>query len=153
MIKAIEILSPLGAVTILEKEEKICGVYFAPLSSFEAKSEETPLLLKAKKELLEYFSGKRTDFDLPLSLKGTEFQLKVWEKLKTIPYGETRTYQEIAQMIGCPKGCRAVGMANHKNPICILIPCHRVVGKNGALTGYAGGLSRKEWLLKREKSL
>ena len=114
---------------------------------------ESPLLRKAAKQLEEYFSGKRRVFDLPLTFKGTDFQKKVWEALFTIPYGETRTYGEMAAHVGNPQGCRAVGLANNRNPIVIICPCHRVIGKGGALTGYGGGLKAKEYLLNLEGAL
>ncbi len=114
---------------------------------------DTPLISSAKRQLDEYFQGKRKSFDLPLSPFGTQFQQKVWNALCTIPYGETRSYKEIAAQIQNPKGCRAVGMANNRNPIMIIIPCHRVIGSNGSLTGYAGGLDIKQWLLAHEKRL
>ena len=110
-------------------------------------------MVQAKAQLSEYFAGTRQEFTLPLSPKGTPFQQKVWAALQTIPYGQTRSYGEIARQIGSPKAARAVGMANHHNPIAILIPCHRVVGQNGALTGYAGGLERKKALLQLEGCL
>lgn len=112
---------------------------------------ETLVLAKVKAELLEYFAGKRKEFSVPLAPKGTEFQKKVWAQLCKIPYGETRTYGQIASATGNPKASRAVGMANHNNPVMILIPCHRVIGSNGKLTGYAGGLWMKEKLLQLEK--
>src|SRR5699024_8750818 len=102
---------------------------------------------ECKKQLLEYFNGERKVFDLKLNPKGTEFQKKIWNELIKIPYGETKSYSEIAKNIGNPKACRAVGNANNKNPIGICIPCHRVIGKNGSLTGYAGGIDKKEYLL------
>ena len=94
--------------------------------------------------------GKRKEFDLPLSLHGTKFQIEDWKALQTIPYGETRSYQQIAEQLGNPKACRAVGMANHRNPIAVIIPCHRVIGKNGSLTGYAEGVEIKQALLELE---
>ncbi|MBK5211404.1 MAG: methylated-DNA--[protein]-cysteine S-methyltransferase [Coriobacteriia bacterium] len=107
---------------------------------------------RAISQLEEYFSGKRTEFDLDLDITtGTDFQQKVWQALTTIPYGETATYKEIAERIGNPKACRAVGGANNKNPIAIVVPCHRVIGSNGKLIGYAGGLSKKVALLEREQ--
>ena len=112
---------------------------------------ETALLKEAINELNEYLDGNRSSFDLPLEPKGTEFQKKVWNALKEIPYGETRSYGEIAKMIGNEKAARAVGMANNKNPIAIIVPCHRVIGANGKLVGYAGGLDLKEKLLKLER--
>ena len=112
---------------------------------------ETELLQEAIKQLNEYLDGKRSCFDLPLEPKGTEFQKKVWNALKEIPCGETRSYGEIAKIIGNEKASRAVGMANNKNPIAIIVPCHRVIGANGKLVGYAGGLDIKEKLLNLEK--
>lgn len=103
-------------------------------------------------QFAEYFAGRRKEFDFPYHLKGTPFQMKVWNALLTIPYGETRNYQDIAIAIGNPKACQAVGQAVHNNPIWIAIPCHRVVGKNGSLTGYAGGLELKEFLLNLEQA-
>lgn len=111
---------------------------------------ESTLIKQVKQQLDEYFQGKRNTFDLPLNPSGTTFQKKVWNALCNIPYGETRSYQEIAIAIDCPKGCRAVGLANNKNPIVILIPCHRVIGKNGSLVGYALGLEMKQHLLDLE---
>ena len=103
-------------------------------------------------QLDEYFQGKRTTFSLPFKLTGTPFQLAVWKELQNIPYGKTTSYKEIAQKINKPKACRAVGMANNKNPLPIIIPCHRVIGSNGKLIGYAGGLKLKNYLLELEKS-
>jgi len=113
----------------------------------EYKLRETPVIKRAAKQLAEYFAGKRKEFDLPLEFTGTEFQKQVWEALLTIPYGETRSYGEIAKQVGNPKACRAVGMANNRNPIAVVCPCHRVVGADGSLVGYGGGLHRKEFLL------
>lgn len=112
---------------------------------------ETPLLAKAAKQLEEYLSGKRVKFDFPLNPQGTEFQNKVWNVLKTIPYGETWSYKQVAGALGKPTASRAVGMANNRNPIMIVVPCHRVVGSNGDLVGYAGGLDLKASLLDLEK--
>lgn len=112
----------------------------------------TELLSMATIQLDEYFQGKRTTFSLPFKLTGTPFQLAVWKKLQNIPYGQTTSYKEIAQKINKPKACRAVGMANNKNPLPIIIPCHRVIGSNGKLIGYAGGLKLKNYLLELEKS-
>jgi methylated-DNA-[protein]-cysteine S-methyltransferase len=110
-----------------------------------------PILLKTAKQLNEYFAGKRQIFDLPLDFSGTEFQQKVWQALLTIPFGETCSYKQIAEQIGNVKAVRAVGAANGKNPISIIAPCHRVVGANGKLVGFAGGLENKDILLKIEK--
>jgi len=112
-----------------------------------------PILLATQKQLTEYFAGTRQQFDLPLDFEGTEFQKKVWQALLTIPFGETRSYRDIAEQIGNVKAVRAVGAANGKNPISIIAPCHRVVGANGKLVGFAGGLDNKEILLKLESSL
>lgn len=103
------------------------------------------------REMLEYFSGKRREFEIPLRLIGTDFQCKVWMELAKIPYGETISYGELAKRIGKPKAARAVGMANHQNPLQFLLPCHRVIGRDGSLTGYAGGLELKKSLLEMEK--
>lgn len=112
----------------------------------------TELLSMATIQLDEYFQGKRTTFSLPFKLTGTLFQLAVWKELQNIPYGQTTSYKEIAQKINKPKAYRAVGMANNKNPLPIIIPCHRVIGSNGKLIGYAGGLKLKNYLLELEKS-
>jgi methylated-DNA-[protein]-cysteine S-methyltransferase len=105
---------------------------------------------RVKKQFEEYFNGTRKTFDIPLSPEGTEFQKKVWTELLNIPYGETTTYQQMANKLGDPKVIRAAASANGKNPISIVIPCHRVIGSDGSLTGYAGGLHRKKWLLEHE---
>ncbi|WP_111884787.1 methylated-DNA--[protein]-cysteine S-methyltransferase [Acinetobacter sp. CFCC 11171] len=110
-----------------------------------------PILLKTAQQLNEYFAGKRQQFDLPLDFEGTAFQQQIWQALLTIPFGETRSYKQIAEQIGNVKAVRAVGAANGKNPISIIAPCHRVVGANGKLVGFAGGLENKEILLKIEK--
>lgn len=112
----------------------------------------TELLSMATIQLDEYFQGKRTTFSLPFKLTGTPFQLAVWKELQNIPYGQTTSYKEISQKINKPKAYRAVGMANNKNPLPIIIPCHRVIGSNGKLIGYAGGLNLKNYLLELEKS-
>lgn len=112
----------------------------------------TELLSMATIQLDEYFQGKRTTFSLPFKLTGTPFQLAVWKEFQNIPYGQTTSYKEIAQKINKPKAYRAVGMANNKNPLPIIIPCHRVIGSNGKLIGYAGGLNLKNYLLELEKS-
>ena len=111
---------------------------------------ETPLIKKAAGQIEEYLDGKRKKFSLPLEMHGTEFQMDVWRALQTIPYGETRSYKEIAELVRRPKAVRAVGMANHRNPISIIVPCHRVIGHNGNLTGYGGGLPLKRRLLELE---
>ena len=112
---------------------------------------ESELLQKAVKQMQEYFTGRRKEFELPIRLQGTDFQQKVWNALRQIPYGETRSYGEVAAIIGNPKASRAVGGANHKNPIMLIVPCHRVIGADGSLTGFGGGLRAKEYLLSLEK--
>ena len=111
----------------------------------------TPLLKECVRQLNAYFAGQLTDFDLPLHMEGTAFRLKVWQALRTIPYGETRSYGQLAAMIGQASASRAVGGANHRNPISIIVPCHRIIGADGSLTGYGSGLDMKEWLLEHER--
>ncbi|KAB0624364.1 methylated-DNA--[protein]-cysteine S-methyltransferase [Acinetobacter gandensis] len=134
-------------VAVLWENEKPDRVCLASL----VEDHKHPILLKTAKQLNEYFAGKRQIFDLPLDFSGTEFQQKVWQALLTIPFGETRSYKQIAEQIGNVKAVRAVGAANGKNPISIIAPCHRVVGANGKLVGFAGGLENKDILLKIEK--
>ena len=147
----------LGGVRIAEKNGSIEQLdlsakgTFAPLA--EAVEKETPLLREAFRQLGEYLAGTRREFDLPLAPQGTPFQRRVWDALQGIPYGQTRTYRQIAEAADCPKGYRAVGMANNRNPIAILIPCHRVIGADGSLVGYGSGLPTKEKLLRLEGSL
>ena len=142
--------SPIGMLTLVEEDGAISEVRFGEKTGGAALA-ETPLLLQARRELEEYFRGHRKTFEVKLAPKGTPFQQKCWQALLAIPYGETRTYGQQAQLIGNAKACRAVGMGNHRNPIPIFIPCHRVVGVNGQLTGYAGGLEIKETLLTLER--
>ncbi|WP_165176680.1 methylated-DNA--[protein]-cysteine S-methyltransferase [Desulfovibrio sp. ZJ369] len=119
----------------------------------DALCQESPILRRARVQLEEYLAGRRKSFELPLAPRGTDFQRKVWEALTRIPYGETRSYKQIAEAVGCPRGCRAVGLANNRNPISIVIPCHRVIGADGRLVGYGGGLPLKKALLRLEGSL
>ncbi len=114
---------------------------------------DSPAVQAGVQQLAEYFRGERTTFDLPLEFHGTEFQTKVWQALLDVPFGKTASYGDIARAIGNPKAVRAVGGANAKNPISIVAPCHRIIGSNGTLTGYGGGLWRKEWLLAREQTV
>jgi len=142
----------IGKIGIVESQNAITDVYFhKEVQTEEIKEKETELLKEAGKQLKEYFEGKRKSFNLPLMPTGTEFQQKVWQALQSIPYGEIRSYGEIAKIIGNPKAARAIGMANNRNPISIFIPCHRVIGANGKLVGYGGGLHIKEYLLNIEK--
>lgn len=144
--------SPIGALTLEADEEAVKAIRFGWHPEESGEERVTPLLEETKKQLEEYFQGIRKVFSVPLAPEGTEFQKKVWKALTEIPYGETRSYGELAETVGNPKASRAVGMANHRNPIPILIPCHRVIGKNGSLTGYAGGLDKKTVLLETERS-
>ncbi|CUU45698.1 methylated-DNA--[protein]-cysteine S-methyltransferase [Clostridium beijerinckii] len=141
----------IGKISIVENGTAITKICFINKDELNIEGNETELLRKAIKQLEEFFEGERNCFDLPLAPKGTEFQRKVWSALQEIPFGETRSYGEIAKIVGNEKAARAVGMANNKNPIPIIIPCHRVIGANGKLVGYAGGLNTKEKLLKIEK--
>ncbi|MCI8888289.1 MAG: methylated-DNA--[protein]-cysteine S-methyltransferase [Hungatella sp.] len=148
--------TPLGPLTIGASEAGVCRVGFGeegegPENCGCSREKAEAILAKAQKQLAEYMEGKRKEFDLPLCAEGTDFQKRVWKELCRIPYGETRTYGQIAALVGNPKASRAVGMANHNNPIGIIVPCHRVIGSNGKLTGYAGGLDKKEGLLKLEQ--
>ena len=143
--------SPIGALTILSGDKGIKAIKFYEDEKVKAQGRTNEMTRWAVKELEEYFQGKRKVFTVPCVPKGTDFQKRVWEALIQIPYGETRTYKEIAAAAGNPKASRAVGMANNRNPIPIIIPCHRVIGTNGSLTGYAGGLNVKEYLLKLER--
>lgn len=142
------ITSPLGPLTLREEGGTLVEIAFADLAA----AEETPLLRMAAQQLGEYFSGLRRTFNLPLSPRGTAFQQAVWAALQEIPYGQTRTYAGVARALERPRACRAVGGACHLNPLPIVVPCHRVVGAGGRLTGYAGGLARKEALLRLERS-
>lgn len=144
--------SLLGKLVLCQHDEALCALHFGEEASLEYAGEvrDTPLLQRTQRQLTEYFVGERRAFDIPLVMEGTSFQLCVWQALREIPYGEVRTYGEIARRMGRPQACRAVGMANHVNPIAVIVPCHRVIGANGRLTGYAGGLDIKERLLRLE---
>jgi methylated-DNA-[protein]-cysteine S-methyltransferase len=141
----------IGKITIAEEDGYITHVLFGHENLPDSRVNETALLKDAHKQISEYLKGERRSFDLPLSPSGTEFQQRVWKALTGIPYGETVTYEDIARKVGNEKACRAVGMANNRNPISLIIPCHKVIGKNGKLTGYGGGLGIKEYLLKLER--
>ena len=140
--------SPFGFVEVSATDVGVTGIRF--LSSVPEVANPSALTSQALAQLSEYFAGTRTHFTLPLAPQGTQFQQRVWQALCNIPYGETCSYGDIAKRIENPKGVRAVGLANGKNPIAIVVPCHRVIGANGKLTGYAGGLERKAGLLKLE---
>lgn len=143
------IRSPLGFTKIVGNEEGITSISI--LNSDEITTDIIPLELEdCVHQLNEYFDGKRTQFDLQLNPEGTDFQKKVWNQLQTIPYGKTISYLQLSQQLGDVKAIRAVANANGRNPLWIVIPCHRVIGSDGSLTGYAGGLHRKQWLLEHE---
>jgi len=142
--------SPVGLIEIREADNSVIGLSIVTKDNKKTEK-SSPLLEKAKKQLDEYFSGKRKIFDLPLKQEGTPFQLKAWDYLLTIPYGETVTYKQEAGAIGNPKACRAVGSANGKNNIAIIVPCHRVTGSDNKLGGYAYGIDIKKKLLDIER--
>jgi methylated-DNA-[protein]-cysteine S-methyltransferase len=165
---------PVGRIGIAEDDGAICRVFFSGKKDLDNlrltrphgravqsdmdllvhagfTTAETPLIQQAAAQLAEYFDGRRKTFDLPLVLRGTAFQTAVWEALQSIPIGVTRSYKAVAAQMGNPKACRAVGMANNRNPIVIIVPCHRVIGEDGRLTGYGGGLLVKQFLLDLEK--
>lgn len=144
--------TPIGPLTICEEQEKI--VVISTHRPLQAGTErETEVIRQAHTQLSEYFEGRRKTFDLPLAPKGTAFQQRVWQTLCDIPYGETRSYKQVAQAVGNAKGARAVGMANNRNPLMIVVPCHRVTGSDGQMVGYAAGIEKKEYLLRLEGSL
>ena len=137
----------LGYMALSEEEGHITRLYLPNTPTPRLMPHETPILHRAREQLLEYLAGERKKFDLPLAPQGTPFQQKVWNALQEIPWGETRSYKDIALAVDCPKGFRAVGMANRSNPLPIFIPCHRVIAADGSLGGYAGGLELKKALL------
>ena len=137
-------------MVLAEEGEQLTHLYLKAAWAAQQPQQPTPLLRRAERELQEYFAGQRRQFDLPLAPQGTPFQQSVWQALRQIPYGQTASYKQIAQAIGHPTACRAVGGANNKNPLPIFIPCHRVIGAGGSLTGYAGGLDLKQGLLALE---
>ncbi|MGJ8723461.1 MAG: methylated-DNA--[protein]-cysteine S-methyltransferase [Roseibacillus sp.] len=144
--------SPVGPLTLLASENGLAGVYFEGRYEGGWEGGESKFLDQAEAELAEYFSGDRIGFEVALDAEGTDFQCAVWKALKTIPFGEVVSYLQIAERIDNPKAVRAVGLANGANPISIIVPCHRVIGADGKLTGYGGGLERKRTLLVHEKA-
>jgi methylated-DNA-[protein]-cysteine S-methyltransferase len=145
-------ISPVGPLGILSNGSAITSIIFLNDNIIEpSECSHDAIIPQCIKQFDEYFEGTRQTFDIPLCAAGTEFQNKVWRKVSMIPYGETTSYRAIAVALGDPKLNRAVGLANGANPIPIIIPCHRVIGGDGSLTGYAGGLDRKKWLLNHEK--
>lgn len=151
-----EIHSPVGKLKLIASDRALVAILWDKEKPSRVQldkpeqSDTNPILLEAETQLNEYFKGARKTFDLPLQASGTAFQTQVWNALKKIPFGQTKSYGEIAREIGLPKASRAVGAANGRNPLSIIVPCHRVIGQNGKLTGFAGGLSKKEILLKLE---
>lgn len=142
----------IGRIGIGADDDSITNLYLGKeIIASDAEIKETPLIKEAGKQLMEYFQGKRREFDLPLNPSGTDFQKRVWKALRSIPYGKTKSYKDIARETGNEKACRAVGMANNRNPVPIFIPCHRVIGADGKLVGYGGGLDIKSFLLNLEK--
>lgn len=143
----------VGELLLISRDEALC--YVSPLKEkhppLPQQKGDSPLLDEAIKQLSSFFAGELTRFDLPLTYEGTDFQKQVWEALLEIPYGETRSYKQIAERINNPKAVRAVGLANNRNPISFIIPCHRVIGADGSLVGYGGGLELKKWLLAMEE--
>lgn len=159
------LLTPVGELILTASDTALTGVYF-PTSrrgtppthhaNWIEAQDDTPsgkILARTATQLTEYFAGQRTTFDLPLEALGSPFEHRVWNALRTIPYGTTTSYGELARRLGDPKGSRAIGTANGKNPIPIIVPCHRVIGANGELTGFGGGLDTKRWLLEHEGAL
>ncbi|MCL1974470.1 MAG: methylated-DNA--[protein]-cysteine S-methyltransferase [Bacteroidetes bacterium] len=145
--------TPIGIFGVQCTQQALVWAGFAtPLHQKRASTEVPALLKQALQQVAEYFTGKRRIFELPLAPEGSAFYQSVWNKLLQIPYGETTSYGALAASLGKPKACRAVGNANHNNPIGLIIPCHRVIGSHGSLTGYASGLERKQWLLDWEKN-
>jgi len=151
--------SPVGALTLVAVDGVLAGLYMTeqrhlpPSEAFggPAENPDAELFAAAARQLREYFTGARTAFDLELALNGTAFQRRVWTALQDIPYGQTVSYAQLADRLGQPSASRAVGLANGKNPISIIVPCHRVVGADGGLTGYGGGIERKRFLLAHEQ--
>lgn len=148
--------SPIGKLKIVASDQGLVAILWEHDNPRRVRlgnlveSDEQPILTETTRQLNEYFSGKRTEFSVPLDVHGTKFQKDVWEALLAIPFGETRTYGQLARQLGNPKAIRAVGAANGRNPISIIVPCHRVVGSTGKLTGFAGGLDAKSYLLRLE---
>lgn len=145
--------SPLGALRLYAAIDELVGVYLPDQSVPPGIERRVDVLRAATAQLAEYFAGQRRAFDLPLAPRGTGFQALVWDALTRIPHGETRSYREVARSLGRPSACRAVGAANGRNPLSIVVPCHRVIASNGDLTGYAGGLVAKRWLLDHERAM
>lgn len=145
--------SAIGLIKLTASDKGLTGLLFDAKSDRNASNKDHPIIADGLLQLNEYFQGNRKNFNIPLDMTGTDFQMKVWDAVAKVGYGTIATYQDIANTIKNPKGVRAVGLANGKNPIAIIIPCHRIIGSNGKLTGYGGGLWRKEWLLRHEGAI
>jgi methylated-DNA-[protein]-cysteine S-methyltransferase len=148
--------TPLGRLVLVARRDALVRICFpddatAPPCTEPADRSATPVLRRTASQLAEYFAGARDDFDLPLAPAGTAFQQRVWSALRRVRYGTTTTYGSLAHVLGLPRAARAVGAANGANPLPVVVPCHRVIGSDGSLTGYAGGLRLKRWLLERER--
>jgi methylated-DNA-[protein]-cysteine S-methyltransferase len=147
--------SPIGALLLLGDGQALCGLYMQdgrkPMRIAPAWERSEDSFLEARAQLSGYFAGERVAFELPMSMRGTQFERRVWSALRDIPYGETESYGELAARIGAPAAAREVGTANGRNPISVIVPCHRVIGADGSLTGYGGGLERKRLLLDLER--
>ena len=153
-MNSLKITTPVGTLQLLSEAGYLVRIAFPGEHRTGPENDESdPVLVACATQLSEYFGGKRQDFDMPLGPVGTEFQQNVWRALKDIPFGELRSYSDIAREIGKPKAVRAVGAANGRNPLPIVVPCHRVIGSNGSLTGFAGGLAMKKQLLTLEGAL
>jgi methylated-DNA-[protein]-cysteine S-methyltransferase len=152
-MQTLDFQSPLGIIEIIGDEQGIFSILFAEREyiQFPKKTDTFATLIECQQQLEEYFEGKRFSFTIPFIFKGTPFQQEVWQALTTVPYGKTASYKDIAILVGNEKAVRAIGTTNSKNLVSIIVPCHRIIGANGKLTGYAGGLWRKEWLLKHEQ--
>lgn len=152
--------SRFGELLAIARDERLAGLYFvgqkdqpeldAPGGESAVRDDDWPVLAATRRQVAEYEAGRRTVFDLPLGLEGTDFQRRVWAQLLEIPYGQTRSYAQVARAAGSPRGVRATGAAIGRNPVSIIVPCHRVVGSDGSLTGYTGGIERKRALLRHE---
>jgi methylated-DNA-[protein]-cysteine S-methyltransferase len=145
-----EFTAPVGRIIVIADDEAVTRIELSAKHRPKGKPAYNSVLTRAEKQLAEYFAGQREEFDLLLKPEGTAFQKKVWEALKRIPFGQTRTYGQIAKAVKSPAASRAVGAACGRNPLPIVVPCHRVIGSSGSLTGFGGGLAMKEWLLKHE---
>mgnify|MGYP001819511783 CR=1 FL=1 len=148
----LEIDTPVGRLRLVSDGEQLAAIELAP-GEGDAAASGDPVLVECARQLQEYFAGQRRNFELPLRPRGTTFQHSVWQALADIPYGELRSYRDIAKALGKPKAVRAVGAANGRNPLPIVVPCHRVIGSDGSLTGFAGGLDMKRQLLELEGAL